>query len=713
MTIRTRILISILSLFFVSLTMLAGTLIVTRSQDGDGLAINLSGRQRMLSQKIAKEALAFEISKDAAYKDSLSNSIRIFDKTLNALVNGGPAPLTLNVSGPAGTLSAPDTDVAEQLAQVSSIWRDYRRQVEASLEGKADATAALPAASDKLVASMSKAVSLMQASAEGKVQYLLFLELACAAFGAFVLLIILLGLRRDLFSPLASLRAYSQKVADGKLDARPEGEYAHELLSLKDDIGTMVANLKTKMAEADALGREANLRAEETAKALQEAEKQRQTVQQLFDTMTAVANKAQGVSQKVFASVEELSRQIEVVNNGVDIQRDRMTETATAMEEMNGTVYEVAQNASSAAQSAAHSKDNAETGAKGVRKAVESIEKIQQRIMSLKDTMGQLGKQADSISQIMVTISDIADQTNLLALNAAIEAARAGDAGRGFAVVADEVRKLAEKTMNATKEVGDAVKLIQSHARENVQAVELAAKDIVISTDAASESGRFMEEIVHIVDETAMQVSSIATASEEQSAASEEINRAVSEVTRVASDTAEGMTVAARALVEISGLVEELDTVIQSLASGKATGVDTNGNGDLFTWTPDLALGIKSIDDQHKRLVHLINSLHKAMKERRSKDHLISIVDELKNYTVTHFKFEEDLFAKHKYAETPGHIQQHVKFVEKVLDFEEGLKSGKLTVTMDVMRFLKEWLMKHINGTDRRYAPFLKQKGVR
>ncbi|MFV0349582.1 MAG: hemerythrin domain-containing protein, partial [Halodesulfovibrio sp.] len=69
--------------------------------------------------------------------------------------------------------------------------------------------------------------------------------------------------------------------------------------------------------------------------------------------------------------------------------------------------------------------------------------------------------------------------------------------------------------------------------------------------------------------------------------------------------------------------------------------------------------------------------------------------------------------AKYKYAETPGHIQQHVKFVEKVLDFEEGLKSGKLTVTMDVMRFLKEWLMKHINGTDRRYAPFLKQKGVR
>lgn len=89
--------------------------------------------------------------------------------------------------------------------------------------------------------------------------------------------------------------------------------------------------------------------------------------------------------------------------------------------------------------------------------------------------------------------------------------------------------------MQATQEVGGAIGRIQSHAQQNVQAVELAAHDIALSTEAATESGRFMEEIVNIVDETAIQVSSIATASEEQSAASEEINRAISDVTRVAS----------------------------------------------------------------------------------------------------------------------------------------------------------------------------------
>lgn len=714
MTIRNRIIVSVLVLFLVSISMLAATWFVTDAQEDDALVINLSGRQRMLSQKIAKEALAFAATQETTHKDNLSTSIRLFETTLLALKAGGKAPVTLDPAGANAVLPKAEGETLAQLETVSAKWKSYRALAQAILNGETVSPQTLATNSDALVASMSKAVVLMQHEAEGKVQTLLLLQGSCAVTGLLACMLIFFGLRRDLLTPLDNLRTYSQQVAAGKLNAIPEGTYTQELRSLKDDIGNMVTAMKTKMAEADSYAQEARKKAEETAKALQEADTQRAEAQRLFDTMTEVANRAQGVSQKVFASVSELSHQIESVNQGVDIQHDRMTETATAMEEMTGTVFEVAQNAAMAAQSASHAKENAETGAQRVHKAVDSIKSIQDRILSLRQTMGQLGQQADSISQIMVTISDIADQTNLLALNAAIEAARAGDAGRGFAVVADEVRKLAEKTMHATQDVGDAVQRIQTHARENVQAVDLAAQDIQASTEAATQSGQFMEEIVGIVDDTALQVASIATASEEQSAASEQINRAVSEVTRVASQTAEGMAVSARALVEISGLVEELDTVVQSLAAGKATGVNTNGgNGELFAWTADLALNINSIDDQHKRLVQLINKLHKAMKERRSKETMLAIVDELKNYTVTHFKFEENLFAKHGYPETKSHIAQHHKFVDQVIAFEEGLKSGKVTVTMDVMRFLKEWLLKHINGTDRAYAPFFKKHGVR
>ena len=529
------------------------------------------------------------------------------------------------------------------------------------------------------------------------------LAILCAA-------ITLVNLRSHFSIPLTELGRFAHTVSEGNLDASLEGQFIGELDILKQELGSMVNSLREAVREAERQNEAVKLQAQNTETALRDAKDKEEKVQHMLQNMSSVAERARDVSNSVFTAVEELSARIEQVNRGVDVQRDRMAETATAMEEMNGTVYEVAQNASSAAGSAAMSKENAETGAAGVRKAVESIEQIQQRIINLKNTMGQLGQQADSISEVMTVINDIADQTNLLALNAAIEAARAGEAGRGFAVVADEVRKLAEKTMTATKEVGTAVLLIQSHARENVEAVDAAAEDIVLSTDAASESGRFMEEIVSIVDETSVQVSSIATASEEQSAASEEINRAVSDVTRVATETADGMNEAASALAEISGLVEELDSMIEGLAEGRIE--EAASDGPLIQWSDDLSVSVDSIDEQHKVLVQLINKLHTAMKERRSNTELVAVVEELKHYTVTHFQYEEKLFARHGYPDTPEHVEQHKLFVQQVLDFEESLRTGKATVTMDVMRFLKNWLTGHIKGTDKQYSSFLCAKGV-
>ena len=283
------------------------------------------------------------------------------------------------------------------------------------------------------------------------------------------------------------------------------------------------------------------------------------------DGMLVVAERLEEVSNVVSSASTELAAQIEQSERGAAEQAARVTETATAMEEMNSTVLEVARNAGNASEVSASTREKAEHGAAEVQEVVGSIQGVQEASVALKDDMAALDDNARAISQIMAVISDIADQTNLLALNAAIEAARAGEAGRGFAVVADEVRKLAEKTMASTTDVGNAIKAIQDSAAKSMDQVDLTVGNIEKATELAIRSGDALREIVGMVDDTADQVRGIAAASEQQSASSEEINKSIMQVNTIAGETASAMQEAARAVSELAEQAQVLTGLIREL----------------------------------------------------------------------------------------------------------------------------------------------------
>ncbi len=287
--------------------------------------------------------------------------------------------------------------------------------------------------------------------------------------------------------------------------------------------------------------------------------KQEEAIQKNLDNLEKVSREVSSAAERIASSSEEVSAQVEQARNGSDQQRQRVTETATAMEEMNATILEVAQNAGQASEQAQSAMDRARDGQDVVSMAVQAIDEVNTLTDQLKTHMGTLGGQVEDIGRIMTVIEDIADQTNLLALNAAIEAARAGEAGRGFAVVADEVRKLAEKTMGATKEVGQAIVAIQDGSRKNMDSMDEAVKAVEKATELANQSGQALADIVSLVESTSDQVRAIATASEQQSAASEEINRAIDEVNRISEETAQGMSHSAQAVQDLSGLAQKLN----------------------------------------------------------------------------------------------------------------------------------------------------------
>jgi len=360
------------------------------------------------------------------------------------------------------------------------------------------------------------------------------------------------------------LRQVAGEIASGNLDVRFRpvqgigGVYAVLI--------QMVSTLKEKISEADNKSQDAAQQAEAAQEATRQAEEAKQQAERArADGMLQAADKLEEVASIISSASEELAAQVEQSSRGTEIQAGRVGETATSMEEMNATVLEVARNASQAAETSDQAKRRAQEGSGVVNEVVREIGLVEKQALELKADMASLGAQAESIGRIMNVISDIADQTNLLALNAAIEAARAGDAGRGFAVVADEVRKLAEKTMTATKEVGDAIHGIQDGARRNVGAVDRTVSLIGDATGLAGKSGESLKAIVELVDASSDQVRSIATASEQQSAASEEINRAIEDISRISNENADAMSQSAQAVMELAEQAQALSRLIGEL----------------------------------------------------------------------------------------------------------------------------------------------------
>ena len=261
-------------------------------------------------------------------------------------------------------------------------------------------------------------------------------------------------------------------------------------------------------------------------------------------------------------AADALNASLGDVRDKAGIAADRMAETATAMNEMNATVLEVAHNAEGAAEAATSVQGHAQDGAGIVLRTIQSMQSVQQQSSGLKGDMADLDKQAKDIGTVLTLIRDIADQTNLLALNAAIEAARAGEAGRGFAVVADEVRKLAEKTMSATREVETAIATIQEGTGKSSTTVDGTVTSIEEVGRMAEESGQSLERISNLAGDSSARVSAIAAAATEQSAASEEINRNIAEVNTLSAHIAEAMDMAARQVSDMAGQVSVVTGIL-------------------------------------------------------------------------------------------------------------------------------------------------------
>ncbi len=127
-----------------------------------------------------------------------------------------------------------------------------------------------------------------------------------------------------------------------------------------------------------------------------------------------------------------------------------------------------------------------------------------------------------------------------------------------------------------------------------------------------------------------------------------------------------------------------------------------------------MSVGVEVLDHDHMALVGMVNTLFDGIQSGQGKDALGKILDDLLEYTTGHFKREEDLFAQAGYPEAAEHTARHEALRAQVLEIRRVYLAGATpTLSLDVMNFLKRWLVDHIQGSDRKYGPFLNAKGIR
>lgn len=133
----------------------------------------------------------------------------------------------------------------------------------------------------------------------------------------------------------------------------------------------------------------------------------------------------------------------------------------------------------------------------------------------------------------------------------------------------------------------------------------------------------------------------------------------------------------------------------------------------LLQWDNSLSVGITSIDEQHKQLVSVVNSLHDAMKAGRSKEALGDILRTLIDYTKKHFATEERYFDLYRYENSESHKAEHKKLTEQVLEFQNKFNSGSISLSVELMNFLSDWLKNHIKGVDKQYCKCFQDHGLK
>ncbi len=239
-------------------------------------------------------------------------------------------------------------------------------------------------------------------------------------------------------------------------------------------------------------------------------------------------------------------------------QKREIQEAEESVQLMAKSIKEVDASAAQSAEVARRTLAATEQGALAVRNTISGMDGIREQIQDTSKRIKRLGESSQEIGEIVDMISDITEQTNVLALNAAIQAASAGEAGHGFSVVAEEVQRLAERSAEATKQIGALVKTIQSDTHDAVVAMEKSTVGVVEGAKLSEVAGQSLKEIEQVSNELARLINSISVSTQVQTDMAGEVSTVMQDILQITGQTTEGTRLTANSVAQMTSLASDL-----------------------------------------------------------------------------------------------------------------------------------------------------------
>lgn len=453
-----------------------------------------------------------------------------------------------------------------------------------------------------------------------------------------------------------------------------------------------------------------------------------ETVDGLTELAAGMRTRSGSLSKEtdaVSAATGEMSQNMNVVSSAAD-------ELSVTMNQVSGQVNDSMENIRQVNQSMGEMSDSidqvagkSETVRNVVIDAVEGVQRATERIEAL-------NKRAADIGQVTGSISGISDQTKLLALNATIEAARAGEAGVRFGVVAREVKALAGETSRATASIRKQVEAIRegttlatgeirkiNDIMSQVQSIVLDIAGAVLqqSNSARSIAGNVdntslaIAEITRAVNESAQAVAEVTRNITQAAVTASEIDSRIGAINRESTELSEDALVLYAGAMGVQSHSGELTRLMEGfqLPQTLTDDVDTNA---FFRFSSRFSVKVEAIDEEHRKIFDFVNLVYRAIKNRENRDGIVRTLGEMASFVTEHFAHEEHLMDQTGFAGLDAHKEIHEKLLSDVAAILQQLQQEEAVDLIGLMGFLRDWLIKHIMGVDRKYSATLNEHGI-